>query len=297
MNKFAQTSIAAVVCGLVLVGCGNDAPADKAASSVSTAASQPQVAATVPGGSNAFAKQLPDDAPVINVATEAGFPPFEFYDKQGSIIGLDADIIHAIAADQNMKAVIRHQAWEKVFSGVTGDNNKDQVVIAALGAQGREDMAIEKSNYYLLSPNVVLVNENSPIKSIEDLEGKHISVLTDSVSLKQLNAAGIKPAQVSETKASYLSFKALANGQVDAIIDDNTVMSYHLTNYPELKFRKVAFPNKLEEQALVIIVGKGNTELLNKLNTGLANIRSNGTYDKILAKWGLDPNVVAPRGN
>lgn len=294
MNKILRTGIIALMCTHILAACDTDSPVEQKQSS-NTAASQATAVAPT-SNLNEFAKQLPADAPVMNVTTEAGYPPFAFFDKQGNPIGIDVDIINAIAADQNMKAVVRHQAWDKIFSTVLGADNKDQAVIAALGVEGREGMAIEMSDYYLLSPNTILVNENSSIGSVNDLEGKHISILSDSVTLKQLESMGVKPGRVSETKASYLGFQSLARGEVDAIIDDNIVMSYKLLNYPELKFRKVLFPYK-EKQGLVIVVGKGNTELLNKINTGLANIRANGTYDKILAKWGLDPKIVTPSEN
>lgn len=272
--------------------CGADIPKEQSSQSQEL---QMAKQASSPATKNEFAKQLSADAPVLKVSTDATYPPFSFHDDKGNIIGLDADIIYAIAADQNMNVLIRHQPWEKVFTGITSAENKDQIVVSAMAFEEGNDIALKRSNTYLISPNIILVKDDSPIQSIQDLNGKHIAVPAETVSVDQLKTLGIKPEQITENTGTFVGFKALANGKVDAIIDDKVVLSYHAAQHPERKFRVIPFVNKPESESLVMAVAKDNDELLQKINTGLANIRANGTYDKILAKWHLDKEAVTPK--
>lgn len=290
MKQFTQTAIAALVCALTLVACGDDARS--VSQKASKAAMNQSHSQSV---TNEFAKNLPDDAPVLHVSADATYPPFAFYDKNANVIGLDADIINAIAADQNMKVSISHQPWENVFTAITSANNQDKIVVSAMAAEEGEGIALERSHTYLLSPNIILVKADSTIQNIQDLAGKHISIRAESVAVDQLKQLGVKPSQVTENTGTYIGLKSLARGEVDALIDDNTVLSYHMADHPEIKFRVISFPNTEGAESLVMAVGQGNTALLNKINTGLANIRANGIYDQILKKWGLDAKVVTPK--
>lgn len=283
MNKFIQNTLTILLCALTISACSD--------------AQHKEAAAEIHLGNNAtneFAKPLPANAPVLHVSADATYPPFAFYDEHGNVMGLDADIIHAIAADQNMRVSIRHQPWETVFTGITSADNQNQIVVSAMAAEEGEGIALERSHTYLLSPNIILVRADSPIQTIQDLADKHIAIRAESVATEQLRQLGVQPSAVTENKGTYIGFKALARGEVDAVIDDNTVLSHHISDYPEVQFRVINFPNNREAESLVMAVAKDNTALLDKINAGLANIRANGTYDRILAKWGLDAKRATP---
>lgn len=287
MKHLAHIAIGAIICAFTLAACGGDAPVDTGTAS--------SVHNNNQASANEFAKPVPENAPVLYVSSDATYPPFAFHDKYGNVIGLDVDIISAIASDQGMKVLIRHQTWENVFTGITTADDKNQhIVVSAMAAEEGADIALERSDTYLLSPNIILVRADSPIHSVRDLADKHVSLRAESVAIDQLQQMGIRPSAITENKGTYIGFKALARGQVDAVIDDNTVLSHHMADYPEIKLRTIGFANEPGAESLVMAVAQGNTELLQKINTGLANIRANGTYDRILTKWGLDPKVVTP---
>lgn len=286
MNHLVKYAIGALVSAFVLAACDHDASVEM---------THTRDAAVQNAVTNEFAKSVPENAPVLYVSADATYPPFAFHDKNGNVIGLDVDMIHAIASDQGMKVVVRHQPWEKVFTDITTADNKNQhIVVSAMAAEEGEGIALERSDTYLLSPNIIVVPADSPIYNVGDLTDKRVSVRAESVAIGQLQQLGIKPSSITESTGTYLSFKALARGETDAVIDDNTVLSHHMSDYPEVKLRTIGFANEPGAESLVMAVAQGNTELLQKINTGLANIRANGTYDRILTKWGLDAKVVTP---
>jgi polar amino acid transport system substrate-binding protein len=91
-----------------------------------------------------------------------------------------------------------------------------------------------------------------------------------------------------------LALKELESGGVDAVVADNGVIVYYVANNKNSGFRTVNDPAFTPEQ-YGIAVKKGNAELLAKINKALAEIRTDGTYDKIYAQYfGAKPAPVKP---
>ncbi len=234
---------------------------------------------------NEFAKDLPAGAETLLVTTDAGFPPYEFQDENGNFVGLDIDLINAIASDQGMKVKIQSEPFRNLFSKIaTPDAHSKQVLVSAISDSDERRAAYELSNAYLSSPTVIVVKADSPIKSARDLNGKKVSAVEKSIMIDQLKGTGASPAELIGNTTSYINFKDVVSGKSDAAVDDGVVISYHMKNHPEYKLRSIRLDEKLKD-GLVIASNKGNTDLINKINTGLANIKQNGTYDKILNKW------------
>ncbi len=277
--------IAAIACLFALTACGDNPQPSKTAKQAASAPEPKQASSK-----NEFAKDLPASAETIYVATDATFPPYEFRDEYGNIIGLEVDLINAIASDQGMKAIVRNEPWNNIFSKVsTPDSNSKQLVMAVVGDNEERRKTYQLSDSYLSSPNIIITKDDSPIKKPQDLNGKKVSVLENSASVDILKQAHIKPATFNSNSSTFLSFKELIAGQTDAIFDDGIVLSYHMKNYPEYKFRKISvMDNQKFNSGVVIVSNKGNTALINKINAGIANIKKNGIYNQILNKWSSD---------
>lgn len=130
-------------------------------------------------------------------------------------------------------------------------------------------------------------------KKINDFENYSVGILagTDAVSLP-LKAAGVK---IEEVKNANQNIKKLLNGRVDFIIDDRAVLYQSLqevfaNNHEKIndfKFLKKGFG---EENVFGIMVSTrypNSQEIMEKINSGLMNIRENGEYQKILTKYGF----------
>ena len=276
MTTSFSLRILAAACLIALTACG---PTDKEHNHAQEATRSVQ---------NEFAKDLPASAEVIQVATDAAFPPYEFRDEYGNIIGLEIDLINAIASDQGMKVIVRHEPWRNIFSKVsTPDSNSKQLVMAVISDNAERRATYQLSNSYLSSPNIILTKEESTIKTPKDLNGKTVSILENSASADMLKQARITPKAFHTNSSTYQSFKELVTGKSDAIFDDGVVLAYHMKNHPEYKLRKVLLTDKgaNNDGSVAFVSNKGNTALINKINAGIANIKQNGTYDKIMDKW------------
>ncbi|MFF2177968.1 basic amino acid ABC transporter substrate-binding protein [Lysinibacillus sp. NPDC058147] len=219
---------------------------------------------------------------VYKVGTEATFAPFESLDDKGNIVGLDFDILQAIADEMDFKVEWQNIGWEPVFQTVK--NGETDIGAAGISINDKRKETFDFTEPYYESQLLIVVKENSKIKSLADLKDKKISV--------QINATGHEAAKKLQGDSSPnimafenqpVAIKEMLNGNVDATIGDNAVVYEYIKAHPTEKL-KVIEDDAFEKEYYGFMVQKGNTELLNKLNEGLKKIKENGKYKEITGK-------------
>jgi ABC-type amino acid transport substrate-binding protein len=216
--------------------------------------------------------------PILKVGTSADFPPFEFQDeKTGAYLGFDIDLIHAIGAAADMEVQIVNTAWDGLIPGLlTG--NYDCIMSAMTITDERLKAVAFSDPYFSASQVIVTKADDSSIKTVEDLEGKKISVQIGTTG--DLVASEIKGATVKRFNLAPDAIQEVRNGSVPACIIDLSVAEEISKEYKDIKFGE-----PLTEEYYGIAIRKDNTELLNKINEALASIKASGEYDTIFAGW------------
>ncbi|WP_107838338.1 basic amino acid ABC transporter substrate-binding protein [Metasolibacillus meyeri] len=220
-----------------------------------------------------------DDNKVYMVGTEATFAPFESIDAAGNIVGIDVDILQAIADEVGIQVQWRNVGWDAVFSMI---NNKE-TDIGASGITITEDRqkTFDFTEPYYESKLLIAVPVDSTISSLAELENKKIAV--------QINATGHVAAKKlqGETSKNILAFDSqplaiqeMLNGNADAVIGDNAVVYEYMKANPDKKL-KIVEDDAFEREYYGLMVRKGNKELLDKLNEGLQKIKENGKLEEI----------------
>lgn len=216
---------------------------------------------------------------VYKVATEATFAPFESVDDKGNIVGIDVDVIQAIADEMNFEVEWHNVGWEPVFQTI----KNSEMDIGASGITITDD---RKKTYdftepYYESQLLIVVKEDSDIASLADLKDKKISV--------QINATGHMAAKKlqGDTSTNIMAFETqpiaiqeMLNGNVDATIGDNAVVYEYMKANPNAKI-EVIEDDDFEKEYYGFMVRKGNEELLSLLNEGLQKIKDNGKLKEI----------------
>lgn len=220
---------------------------------------------------------------VLNVGTDATFAPFEMLNDKREVIGFDAELIQAIASKAGLKVKLVNTPWEGLFAGL---NNGDRdIVIAAVTITPERKQSMDFSEPYFEAKQLIVIPGSSKIGSLAELKGKKIGVQTgttgDSVAQK---AFGKTSPDIRRFESIPLALTELKNGGVQAVIADNGVVRNYLVNNPNLQFRTID-DTSFGKEYYGIAVKKGNKALLDKLNQGLAGIRTDGTYAKINAKY------------
>ncbi|WP_251422522.1 basic amino acid ABC transporter substrate-binding protein [Veillonella agrestimuris] len=223
---------------------------------------------------------------VWRVGTDATYAPFGFKEKNtGKIDGFDIDIINAIAQEEGMEAEVQNLNFDALLPAL--QSNTLDIAISDMTISEERAKSVDFSNpYYIAGSGLVVNTDNTDITSFSDLSGKTIGVSIGSTGAEI--ASKIPNADVREFNLIVDAFLELQNRGVDVVINDTPVNEFYIAN----KGRGIAkiVGEDYEAAPLGIAVKKGNTELLAKINSGLAKIKANGKYREIYKKWfGKEP--------
>ena len=218
------------------------------------------------------------DDNVLVMGTNAAFPPYEFVDADNNIVGVDAEIAQAVAEKLGMELEIKDMAFESLITAVS--SGSVDVVLAGLTVTPERAESVNFSDSYATGVQVVIVTEDSAIAAIEDLDGKKIGVQTGTTG--DIYCAGDYGEEaVSRYDNGALAVAALKNGQVDCVVIDNEPAKAFVAANEGLKILETEYITENYAAAF----NKEDTELLEKFNTALAELKEDGTVDEIIGKY------------
>ncbi|WP_186475107.1 substrate-binding periplasmic protein [Psychrobacter sp. KCTC 72983] len=257
-----------------LFGCGNSST-QESASTASTAATE---------NKDSFVSKLPDNAPVFKVATTGVTPPFSFQDDYGNMQGIDVDAIRAIGEEQGFKVEFYKETWQNMFDTV--ESGSRDLAISGISYKDERDAKYGLSQPYFFNPAAIMyAKPELNINSLDDLQGKNISAMEGSKQVDQAQQMG-KYNNFSTRTTAFLLYEDLMQGKVDAILHDLPILQYTAKNHPEQKVTIVPYEGQDNPSAQqVILMAKGNTELINKINDGITKLKAEGKFKEIEARW------------
>ena len=218
------------------------------------------------------------------VATDTTFRPFEYTDKDGNFVGIDVDSMAAVAEDQGFKYELKSLGWDAAIAACKSKQANAMIAGASI-KQDRIDSGWIFSDGYYTATQSMTVRTDSDIKSFSDLNGKAVAVKTGTMgatyaeSLKDQYGFSLNYYEDSPTM-----YQAVIGGQAVACFEDTPIM---LTSIKENSYDLKVVEGSENDGADygVAIFDEENREFLDLFNKGLANIKANGTYDKIIAKY------------
>ena len=230
------------------------------------------------GGGDKKAAQAPK---VLKVGTEPTFAPFEFQ-KEGSkeFDGFDMDLIRAIGKQMNMKVEILNMGFDALIPAINAGNI--DLAIAGMSITPDRQKAVDMSDpYYVAGLVVVVGKDNAAVKSVNDLNNKGIAVQIGTTGAEK--AAKVPGAKVKNFNTNAEVFLELKNKGVDAVIIDKPVAEYFLATGGGKDFAKIV-GDTMEAESYGISLKK-NSPLTKEINKALLDLKKNGEYDKLYAKW------------
>ncbi len=177
MKKIATLLAALMLMTAAFAGCGNDAGSSTAAGTSSTASesSVAQESSTSSETSEeASTEETSGDGETLVMATNAFFEPYEYYDENGEIVGIDAEIGKAIADKLGMGFEISDMEFDSIIPAL--QSGKASIGMAGMTVTPDREENVNFTRTYATGVQVVIVPEDSDITSIDDLEGKKIGV-------------------------------------------------------------------------------------------------------------------------
>ncbi|MBR0415074.1 MAG: basic amino acid ABC transporter substrate-binding protein [Clostridia bacterium] len=211
------------------------------------------------------------------MATNAEFPPYEFHEGD-KIVGIDAEIAQAIADKLGMELKIEDVQFDSIIPGVQA--KKYDMGMAGMTVTKERQESVNFSTSYAKGVQVVIIKENSDIKSIDDLKGKKIGVQTSTTGdIYATDDFGEE--NITKFDNGAMATQALVAGKVDCVIIDNEPAKNYVAANEGLKILETSYV----EEDYAICFNKENTELMDKVNKALEELIADGTVKTIVDKY------------
>jgi len=222
------------------------------------------------------------------IATSPDFPPFESLAADGSVEGIEIDILSLICQELGVKLTIEQMDFDSVLPGVQA--GKFDVGVSGISVTEERQKNMLFTDPYCLAAQAIVVTADSDITCKADLEGKSVSVQTGTTAESFCMSAGY---EVSSFAANSDAQTAVLSGKVDAwVIDDLTaaemVKAYNEDNGEAL----IILPDAMTTEPYAFAFAFGSEELVAEINTILAELVSDGTVASIFEKY--DAPYTAP---
>ena len=279
MKKLLAMGMAAMM-ALSLAACGGSASSAAASSeAASSEAASSEAATSEAAGTDASAT-----GKTWVIATDTVFKPFEYTDADGNFVGIDVDIVAAIAEDQGFSYELKSLGWDAAIAACQA-GQADGMIAGASITQERQDSGWIFSDGYYNATQTMTVPANSDITGFGDLSGKTVAVKTGTQGASY--AESLKDEygfNITYFEDSPTMYQAVLGGQCAACFEDTPIMQ------ASIKDGGLAL-KVLEDTANdgapygFAIFNADNQELIDMFNAGLANIQANGKYDEIIAKY------------
>lgn len=272
MKKSLALLCTALIAGTLFVGCGSDAAketknenntkvTEEASESKDTAESKKWI-----------------------IATDTVFKPFEYTNEKNEFVGIDVDLLAAIAEDQGFTYELQSLGWDAAVAAVQA-GQADGLIAGATIKQERIDSGWIFSEGYYNATQTFVVAEGSDITSFDDLKGKNVAVKNGTAGADFANSLKEQYGfTVTVFEDSPTMYQDVILGNSVACVEDTPIMAASIKEGG----LKLQIPEGMESEGApygFAIMDEADQELLDMFNAGLANVKANGTYDKILEKY------------
>ena len=229
-----------------------------------------------------FAGGASEDDGVSVFAADATWPPFEFVDENGNLTGFEVELMPLIGEHVGVEMVVENIAWDTIFAGLA--NGQYDGVASGVTVTEERKQTMDFSMPIASQGQVVVVLQDSPIQSADDLNGKKVGVQIGTTGDFALDNYDVDRRQYDDIG---LAIQDMINGNLDACVCDSIIASdFVLANESYKGMLRVAGEPFTDEE-IAIAVKKGNTELLDLINQGLEAMMADGSFDELKAKWNI----------
>lgn len=213
------------------------------------------------------------------IATISDYPPMEYLDEEGNLIGYDIDVVKEIASQIGVTAKIEKKLWGELFDLVKS-GEVDIIISSITITPERQNEMLFSAPYFDAGQSIIVRAENNEVKGIADLKTRKVGVQAgttcETATLEHVDSSLVM------TYESYDPIiNDVKNGKVDALVTDLIGSIAFVKENPELKIVGEPFTQEYYGIATKI----GNKELMDEINRILREMKRNGKLNEIKEKW------------
>ncbi|MBR2527689.1 MAG: transporter substrate-binding domain-containing protein [Blautia sp.] len=220
----------------------------------------------------------------FTIATDTVFKPFEYTDEKGNFVGIDVDLLAAVAEDQGFTYDLNSLGWDASIAACQARQADGMIAGASITDERKESGWIFSDGYYNAT-QCMTVQEGSEISSFEDLSGQTVGVKTGTQGAGY--AESLKDEygfEITYYEDSPIMYQAVLGGQVSACFEDTPIMAASIQEGGLALQIVEGSENEATPYGFAVFNEEGQ-ELIDLFNAGLASIIENGTYEEIIAKY------------
>ncbi len=225
------------------------------------------------------------ESKTLTLATSADFPPYESIGDNGEYVGIDIEIAQAIADKLGYELKVENMDFDSIITAVS--SGKADMGMAGLTVTDERLQSVDFSTSYATGIQAVIVAENSPITTVDDLyaDGATYKVGVQLTTTGDIYFSGdiddgLTTCTIEEYQTGAEAVASLASGKIDAVIIDNEPAKSFVAANSGLKI----LDTKYTEEDYAIAFAK-NSELTAEVNSALEELINDGTVQKIIDKY------------
>ena len=273
MKKRVLSVMLAAAMVLSMTACGSKAETAPAETEAAAAEEEEAAATEAPAAESAGS---------YIIATDTVFAPFEFTDADNNFVGIDVDLLAAIAEDQGFEYELQSLGFDAALLAV--ESGQADGVIAGMSITEARKEKFDFSDSYYDAGVTMAVAKGSSVASFDDLKSQKVAVKTGTNGAEFAKSIADQYGfEIVEFSDSPTMYQDVITGNTVACFEDYPVMAYNIQQGAGMEM-----PGDVNESTTPygFAVKKGeNAELLAMFQAGLANIKANGKYDEIVAKY------------
>lgn len=216
----------------------------------------------------------------LRVGTDATFPPFEFTDAKGQMLGFDIDLVHLLAQKVGIKDV---QFTQLAFGNIVPAIQAKQIDMGASAiyiSDARAKVVDFSDIYYPGGLAIFVSDKNDSIKSLADLAGKKVAVQVGTKSVEWLKQ-NAPQAELVTVQTNEQMFSSVKLGQADAVVTGAPAGQYFVAQQGGMK----EVGSRLTNENYGYAFSKDDAPLRKAFNTALSQAKDDGSYAALTDKW------------
>lgn len=218
------------------------------------------------------------------VITQPDFVPFVFRGEDGKVTGFDMEVIQAIADNQGFSINVITLPQDTLIDNVM--SGKYDILASSLSITEERKEKIAFSNPYFESRQTMLLSGNVPkVSSFKELEKYKIGVKENTTSDKLLKEVFPGSKNIKYVDTLFIGVRSVISGNLDGVISDSGVVQHYKQQNKDANIHLFADLNYPVEHYGFAVKKDRDDELLQQINTGLAEIKADGRYQKIVDNW------------
>lgn len=219
-----------------------------------------------------------NEAGEISFAMSGGYPPFNFYNDNNELVGFDVDVASEVARRLGVAFKPVTTEWSGIIEGLR--SGAYDGILGSMAVTDKRLEVVDFSTPYYYSGAQLVVKKGAPFTAAGDLQGKTIGVVTGTTFEKDAEQLGAGDIKLYKDDTHTLT--ELNSGVVDGVITDR-VVGVNAMNSGKFDIALLGMPLRGED--IAVAFRKGDDTLLQKVNTVLASMHSDGTLSKLSQKW------------